>query len=218
MKPNRFSPFTDSQYVVLNSYVSLIANISSRPSISVPSYRTPSNPYRTRENPLEDLPDAISSWTETIRELVRDFRSEKIETIKDLVREALDDGMGRDVTYNVTFSIDWGGDVKLDSIIPEGYPTIGEKSNYIGTYTEKLTVKVNDADTYVNINQLNTIKASINQKFNIDVKAEKERQNFEKQIKDFTDRAMRDHVDRLSRGEYRDPPTRDRMNDIGRMA
>lgn len=37
-------------------------------------------------------------------------------------------------------------------------------------------------------------------------------------IKDAVDRGMRDHNDRMSRGDYRDPPSRERMSEIGRMA
>jgi len=45
-----------------------------------------------------------------------------------------------------------------------------------------------------------------------------ERKAFEKQLKEGMDRSMRDHNDRMSRGEYRDPPSRERMAEIGRMA
>jgi hypothetical protein len=38
-----------------------------------------------------------------------------------------------------------------------------------------------------------------------------------RQIRDAVDRGMRQHRERMSRGEYRDPPTRERMADISRM-
>lgn len=219
MKLNRFSPFTTSQHSVLNSYVSLVANISApKQTITVPSYRGRTSTYNPKENPLEDLPDVISSWTETARQLIKDFRSEKIQAVTDLVKDALNDGMGRTVTYDVTFTIDWSGDVRLESIVPEGYPTIREKSNYIGTYTEKITVQVSDLDSYVNINELDVIKNVVNQKLNIEIKADKERKSLERQMKEGFERSMRDHNERMNRGEYRDSPSRERMAEIGRMA
>lgn len=49
-------------------------------------------------------------------------------------------------------------------------------------------------------------------------KANADKKAFEKQLRDSMDRAMRDHSDRMSRGDYRDPPSRERMAEIGRMA
>jgi hypothetical protein len=45
-----------------------------------------------------------------------------------------------------------------------------------------------------------------------------ERKAFEKQLREGIDRSMRDHMDKVSRGEYRDPPTRETMDRIGRTA
>lgn len=206
----RFSPFTTSQNSVLNSYISIVGISSSGKYIrTVPSYRRSGNNYSPKENPLEDLPDVINSWTETGRQLLREWNSDRIKEITEIIKGALDEGTGEAVTYEINFHIDWDGEIHLDSVLPDGYPTIGEKSSYIGTYTEKITVRTEDPRNV--FSELTNLKNEVNKRMNISIKTEKDR-------KDFAERVLKEHNEKLSKGEYKDPPTRERLTEIGRMA
>jgi len=49
-------------------------------------------------------------------------------------------------------------------------------------------------------------------------KAANERRALERQMKESVERGMREHQERMGRGEYRDPPTREQQERIGRIA
>ena len=202
-KNQRFSPFTISQNSVLSAYTSLTGlSQSSQLVITIPSNRGFTYPHKAAGNALEDIPDAIESWTQTAREYARMWDAEKIKEVTDIIRESLDEGQGESVTYEVTFHRNWGGEVELDSVLPENYPTIGEKSNYFRSYTEKVTVKTNDPNKV--FSEMNKLKESVNQKTNIDTKSRVDRDVKEKSYKEINERIKGDASFDKGYKEHRD--------------
>lgn len=83
-------------------------------------------------------------------------------------------------------------------------------------------VIANVSNTATIVAGIATIAAEVSKKQEVLAKEKeniaRERKAAERQMRESVDRGMREHNDRMSRGEYRDPPTRERMSEIGRIA
>ncbi|MDZ4712923.1 MAG: hypothetical protein SGI89_11455 [bacterium] len=175
----------------MSAYTSLIG--ISRPSqltITIPSNRGFKHAGKSEGNPLEDIPDAIESWTQTAREYFRMWDTDKIEDVTNKIKESLDDGGNQEVLIDVTMHVDWGGDRVVDSILADGTETIGDKSSYIRSYEFEVRVKTDDPSRV--FSELNKTKDIINNHSNIDPKAGMEREHRESTMREINERMRGD--------------------------
>lgn len=190
-KNQRFSPFTISQNATLSAYTSLVNYSGGGPlTITVPSGRGQVHSHRSGGSAFEDLPEAIESWTQTIKDYGRIWDADKIKEVTDVVKDALDEGKGEYVTYEITFHKDSEDGFELDTVIPEGYPTMGNRSTGFRSYTEKVTVQTTDKNKP--FGTLTELRDKVNQKTNINPKSGLDRGTKEKSYKEINERMKAD--------------------------
>lgn len=203
------SPFTISQNAVMRSYRSLMAS-SAGHIRSIPSRPGNAGVSKPEASPYENLEEFEVSWAETIRQVHRGWFSEDtIKEVRESVRKSLDTGSPTVTNYDIYFHINSDGEVHIDSILPAKAPTIGNQTNF-RYYKERIAVNTPTPDKLYT--DLDPLVKEIEKKVNKEYIFKQDKEKFEKDIKDIPERVLRNI------NEYKDPPTEERLIDIGSMS
>lgn len=206
------SPFTTSKNAVMRSYMSLMASFSGFTQL-IPSRQGSSFRYDPKGPSLSDMPeqpnpgvsllDTLNEWARPNNRIINDVRNVAIQE--------LDTGSSQNTAYDIYFHVDYDNEVHIDSILPADAPIIyNPNEKYLRNRKERITVKTvtpdkayNDADPLVN-----SIQEKVNKKYNY----ERNRVKFQQDLRNIPERLL------WKIREYKDPPTEERLIDIGSIA
>lgn len=202
------SSMTFSRKSLLSSYKSLMASAGGY-IITIPSRPGSPGVSKPSASPYRGVQKSIDSWAEFGRNFIRAFNENKIREIRDLVVQKLNTGNSTTVVYDIYFHIDIDGEVHIDSILPANIPVWGTQDHVL-YYKERIAITTDTPEKIYS--DQDPLVLELEEKLNKEYLFKKAKTDFEKDLTDIPVSILR----RIR--EYKDPPTQEEMDKVGRIA
>lgn len=205
---------TSSQFAIQNS-IAAINSYSSEPYYSI---LIPSRPFESFEE-KKNIPKPNSMGLfglfeyglNIFKDISRGNKGELANEVKDIVQKQLDNEGGQKKDYVLRVRIDGNNEVQMHSLLPNDAPIIGHDSDHYEEFTLHVQIYIppQQAENYDYIQQQLEIAQD---KLNAAAQQKRDIEKFERDVPNFAERAL----ERMN--EYKDPPSDNDLDEIGRTA